>query len=89
MIKKYSHRELVEKIDDVICDCCGNSMKVEISPGIDPEFYGLVDQKYYGGYNSTHFTDGVRYDFDVCEECLAKWLKTFKVQPRETEDMGF
>ena len=88
MIKKLSRKEIVEFTDDIVCDACGNSMKVSLhddkNQEVDVIFPGLVNQQVHGGYDSPALDDGITYAFDVCEKCLKKWFKKFKKQPRET-----
>jgi hypothetical protein len=59
----------VEVLEDVICDCCGNSCG-----GPHGEYaHGLYD----AGYESKLFGDGTLFGFEVCEQCFWDWTKDF------------
>ena len=81
---RVSHNEqrLVEVVDDVLCDCCGESCK-----GHGGNVLGLHFD-VVGGYDSTHFPDSILGEVpsvDVCEKCASEWFDTFVRNPLEPE----
>ena len=77
-MKKY-HIEKVEKevevFDDVICNRCGESCKVD-----NYNFEGLIEARICGGYGAK-LGDGIAYEFSLCESCLEVLFKDFKIPP--------
>ena len=66
-----------ERLDSIICNCCGKEL---IS--YSHEMFGEhVNIRADFGYFAKIFFDGERHQLDVCEECYAKWIKTFKIAP--------
>lgn len=82
MRKRNKKLKEVKYIEDVLCNKCGDSLKVlwDKNNKEEFEFYGLMTT-VSGGYNSTHLQDAVTYNFDLCEKCLVEYFKTFKIQP--------
>lgn len=81
---KVTHEEqrLVEVVDDVLCDRCGESCKGHIGNVLGLHF--AVE----GAYDSTHFPDAILGDapcVDVCEKCASEWLSTFVRDPLKPE----
>lgn len=76
--KKRVTREVVE---DIICNKCGESLKVD-EDGVDTDFYGLIGIEVQGSYYSPVFGGGDMYEFDLCEACLKKFFKTFKISSK-------
>lgn len=81
MIIKSKRQEEVEFTEDVLCNKCGNSLKI----GHFNEFYGLVEVEFSTGYFSNALPDGMIYSFSLCEPCLEKLFKEFKLPPTEKE----
>lgn len=75
----------VTKIDkDIICNKCGKSCKVYLTADKKhTDFEGLLGVEVAGGFGSSH--DCTTLKFDICDECLMKFIKTFKVKPEEIE----
>lgn len=44
-------------------------------------YYGLVDAKCSGGFNSEQLSDGGIYRFSLCEKCLMEMFETFAMLP--------
>lgn len=64
--------------DQIICNCCGK----KLSPtGQHPYLDYLHIQKEWG-YDSPY--DGEMHEMDICPDCYAAWIQTFKV-PLQTE----
>lgn len=67
----------------VICNSCG---KPCVGTDGDPEKgeYGLIKATLFGGYFSRKpIEDETRYRFSLCEACLARMFKRFKIPPEE------
>lgn len=69
----------MRKDTKVYCNCCGKEIcrKNEI---YTEEFIHL---KKDWGYFSEN--DGLSQEADICEQCLIKWMKTFKYAPDSWE----
>ncbi len=77
---KHYKTILVEKQvpDQIICNCCGKTLE-----GQHPYLDYLHIQKQWG-YDSPY--DGETHEMDICPDCYAKWIQTFKIPPQmETE----
>jgi hypothetical protein len=67
----------------IVCNKCGYVIEVEkISP--------LEDWIYMNTIHSFHIRfeygskyDGYEYKFDLCDECLAKFIKSFEVEAED------
>jgi hypothetical protein len=64
--------------DDVLCNQCGKSMRCDWH-GCKDHFRGLNDAGIEGGYCSKDLEDLTVYEFDLCEKCLKKMFKSFKI----------
>lgn len=63
---KITAMEQTESVSDVLCDVCGESMRVE---GYGLQFGTL---RVSWGYGSTH--DGERYEVHLCEGCFFRTI---------------
>lgn len=85
MIKTKKIKEYVEKTEtlDIICNNCGKTCSNMVrfynakKPGND--FSGLLEQEVHGGYDSKFIGDMISWKFSICEECLSKIVKNFKI----------
>jgi len=73
---KITQKEMVEKevTVDVFCNKCGGSCKRYEGPG----FAGLIEKTVRG--DGPTLMDLTNYTFSLCEDCLDKLFKTFKIQ---------
>ena len=71
-LKKYSSNENKE-IEEVVCNCCGKTIKTE--HGIVKEGIFMAEIKW--GYFSEK--DGEIHSFDMCEACYDKMTESFQV----------
>ena len=74
----------VDEITDVICNKCG--MSCYPNTGGCDNFCGL-GAVVWGNYDSAVLKDAAEYKFDICEKCLVKLFKTFKI-PVEIKDLN-
>ncbi len=74
-----------EVVDDIFCNKCGNSLKVDIQDNLF-DFYGLTNVEIWGGYFSPVLADMSEYHFDLCEKCVAELMNSFKIPALITED---
>jgi len=80
--------EVIEVLDDVICNKCGLTLnprrpgEKEPEIGYDPT-YG-VHIEYTGGDRSYHIGDQARVDLHLCEPCLKALCESCGVQPTIT-----
>lgn len=65
------------KLQQVICNGCGQELKIENE--IVREGCFAADVRF--GYFSRK--DGLRHKFDLCEDCYDKWIHTFAVPVEE------
>lgn len=70
-----------------LCNCCGKTCIKIASAGLTGDLYGLIGALFSTGYLSDAFPDGVTVSFNACEECLASWFKTFKIEPKMQDYM--
>ena len=82
----------IEIIEDFLCNKCGESCVPKDCWKQDcwkpnPDYYGLIEVSFSTGYLSEKFPDAKRYTFSLCEKCLAKLFKTFKIKPEEENMM--
>ena len=73
-MKTYKE-EIRKAIDNVICDCCGQSCDT-INMG--PSWASLGATWGYGCKN-----DGMEYDIDLCENCFAEVLDFIRSKRRK------
>ncbi|NLJ88005.1 MAG: hypothetical protein GX327_04385 [Epulopiscium sp.] len=62
-----------EIIDEVYCNVCGEKIK-KISSN---QFEDYLHVEKVWGYHSNN--DGKKDEFDVCQVCYEKWLKSFEI----------
>jgi len=70
-------------LDDVICNRCGASCKIDKK---DPNIY-FAQCTAKGGFGSPRLIDGYKYTFEVCEGCFIEIAKTFQ-HPPTVRDVG-
>ena len=75
----------VEIVDDIICNKCGESLKVFLGNTGVHDFYGMAEVTVSGGYESEHIEDLTEYSFALCEKCLVELFKSFKIPVEEKE----
>lgn len=73
MILYKEVHEVVKKIDKTMCNCCGKEIKNTKE--------SLINIAFTFNYFTKLFIDGERHRIDICENCYAKWIKTFKHAP--------
>ena len=66
MVKMYEEATTMV-VGDVLCDCCGNSCKVNSTPPLICEY--ATFQAYWGYFSKK---DGTQWDCDLCETCADK-----------------
>ena len=99
--KNVKKQVKVVEIKDIFCNLCGSSCKtanskdrldkngniVEGKKTEDNIYGGLLETEVDGFYNSSHLEDRTSYKFSLCEDCLVKMFKKFKV-PVEMKSNG-
>ena len=63
-------------LDDVICNRCGKSCKINKDPNI---YFAQCTTR--GSCGSPRLVDGYKYTFEVCEDCFIEIAKTFQHPP--------
>ena len=76
VMKKTQKLVEAEELSHVVCNVCGNVMTTRCASEGNGSHV-----KFVGCYDSSFFGDLTIVEFDVCEECLYKWSKTFKIPP--------
>jgi hypothetical protein len=76
-------KEEIEKIDDLICNMCGKTLKQIISTDGDYNFCGLEEVKMVCGYGSEN--DGSIFRFSMCEKCVFELMNKFKIPVEEVD----
>ena len=69
-----------QNLQSVICNCCEKKLFVENGLLKDAIYEGKQSFGYFSG------KDGVTHHFDLCEECYDKWIGTFRIPVKETEN---
>lgn len=78
----------VEKTLDIICNKCGETCSNQKRKNQEHfEYSGLVETEVHGGYDSEVIGDMRSWKFSLCEFCLEKLVKTFKI-PFQVKDQG-
>lgn len=83
---KQKRKEQLEKYElEICCNKCGVDLK-KYATNVNNEkfcvgYYGLIDAKASGGFESTELRDTFMYRFSLCEKCLVELFETFKVKP--------
>lgn len=85
-LKKIIKSVEILQTQDIICNKCGESCKLGNIGGAgnkknpDWDIYGgLLESEVFGGYYSSKLDDESKYTFSLCEHCLTKMFKQFKV----------
>lgn len=73
--EQIQETRVVYKTLKVICDKCGKEAVVEDGMA----FPYMHDVKFSVGYGSDY--DGDTIQFDLCDECLTEFMKSFKHKP--------
>ena len=78
--KKEKVTTLVDKIDVVICNCCGKKITTDHYCGSD-----ITPISVEFGYGSRF--DMEIWKMDICDSCIGKWVRKFKhkVEKNNTE----
>ena len=78
-MRKYRD-EYKKELTEVVCNKCGRQLKVENGILKEGCFTG---NKVFGYFSSK---DGIRQQFDLCEECYDAMTATFSIPVSETEE---
>jgi hypothetical protein len=75
--KKIEETKIVDVVDDIICNKCGESCNlVEKEPDFGKEYYGLIEQVVSGGW---FWRDCSSLTFSLCTNCIDKLFSDFKI----------
>jgi hypothetical protein len=85
MKKVHRVKKEVEEYKEIRCNKCGKSCKSKEDPS---NFYGLFAE-VTGHFYSPCLEDCQTYKFDICEACLVKLFKTFKVPVEKENSLAF
>lgn len=66
-------------LQQVRCNQCGRLLKIKNGMLLEGVYEG--NQKF--GYFSNK--DGIRYSFDLCEECFDRWISGFALEADKEE----
>ena len=73
-MRKYIEDTGVQvQLQEVCCNQCGRKIKME---------HGIVKEGlYHGRVRWEYFSqkDGEYHQFDICEDCYDKWVRTFQI----------
>lgn len=86
MKKLKKARKTVEVVDDILCNCCGKSLKCLVGKKGEFDYCGLEEVKLICGYGSEY--DGFTFAFSLCEDCVMKMVKRFKIEPEILDSFG-
>ena len=83
-IRSELESTVVEYIDDIVCNKCGNTCMGRALCNYE----GLIEVTTTFGFGSYHFGDMTTLTFSLCEGCLHEDFKTWKYQNlNETDDV--
>jgi hypothetical protein len=84
MRKTEMVRKETEELVDIICNKCGESIKVFCHSHIPRYNYGGIEGAIaFGVYGSNYLEDGTDYTFAMCERCTKELFDSFKIPPDE------
>lgn len=67
------------KLVSVKCNGCGRDLRVEKGMILEEALHVEKQWGYFSG------KDGRRHVFDLCEDCLDRWMSGFVIPAEETE----
>ena len=65
--------EAQEQLQEVCCNQCGRKIKTENGIVKEGLYHGRIRWEYFSQ------KDGECHQFDICEECYDKWIRTFQI----------
>lgn len=74
----------IEVIKDIVCNMCGKSC-MEGTTEITENYSTNISIS--GGYFSPVLTDGVTYEFDLCERCVYDIMQKLKIPATNTDEL--
>jgi hypothetical protein len=78
----------IEETDDIICNKCGESLKVFFMAEDDAfNYVGLCEVSVSGAYGSKYIGDCEFYRFSLCEKCCFELIENFKVPAEHNDDL--
>jgi hypothetical protein len=82
MVKQHYEEKLqkTKVVDEIICNKCGKSFTPKYMGVGHYENSQVHKFRTDFGYGSEY--DGKTLEFDLCEKCLLKFVKTFKVKSK-------
>ena len=76
-MKQYKTIQVQKQVPDrIICNCCGREIQITKQHPY-PEYVSIRKE---WGYDSPY--DGEVHEIDLCQDCYAKWIRTFKFAPQ-------
>lgn len=69
----------MRKENRIFCNCCGRELKKQGDMCLEDFLHIKKDWGYFSS------KDGCSQEADVCEECLAQWMGTFRYAPDSWE----
>lgn len=80
-MKKYVEKQVIRQvIENIVCNKCGENIKKEWT-GIEPIFVDHQSFKLLFGWGSKY--DGLKMEFDLCDDCMVEIIESFKIKPEE------
>ena len=71
-----------EKVEKVLCNCCGKEILKTDHTDVALEDYVVIEKSW--GYFSKK--DGIRQKMIVCESCFDAWTRSFTQPPQEVQE---
>jgi protein-arginine kinase activator protein McsA len=82
MIKTKPVTKIEQKIEDVLCNKCGQSTGTKIYKGSNLLNFNYVDIKTVWGYPSNH--NKIMTEAQICEKCWFIFAELFVIKQKET-----
>lgn len=68
-------------VDKIYCNKCGRELKTSINNEKTMEIEEYHHYESIGGYFSK-IGDMIRFEFDLCDDCIWEYMKTFAIPPK-------
>jgi ribosomal-protein-alanine N-acetyltransferase len=68
-----------ELVDEIYCNCCGKRIEKNAHQYFQDHLHVEKQWEYHSK------KDGKKHEFDICEECYDKWIKSFKISIEKNE----
>jgi hypothetical protein len=88
-LREYVQKPVIQDVEHKItCNCCGREYIFTGDKSDDyyypNQFHNILIPLEYGSKFDTYNITNI--EFDICDECLEKFMKTFKYNPLNNQE---